>query len=65
MQFNPEEKKRLKAMVYFLIKRKAKESNNHCGFRLSEIEFILDELEQEGKIKKRPTINNHQYFINQ
>ena len=63
MTFTPEEITKLKTMFLFIIKRKHKESDGHCGFHISELNPILEELEQEGKIELRPTINSNQYFL--
>ena len=64
MQFSEEETKKLKAMFLFIVKRKHKSSEGKCGFNMKELEPILDELEKEGQIKKRPTINSNAYFLN-
>lgn len=63
MKFTPEETKKLKAMLLFLIKRKHKSSDGHSGFTITDLNPILEELEQEGVIKLRPTINAHKYFL--
>lgn len=64
MNFTPEENTKLKAMLIFLMKKKHRESDGKCGFHLSELQPILDELSDDGVIHKRPTINNNKYFIN-
>lgn len=64
MTFTPEETQKLKAMMLFLVKKKHKESAGNCGFHLRELKPFLEELENEGSIKLRPTINEHQYFLN-
>lgn len=63
MQFTLEEKEKLKTMLLFLIKRKAKESAGHCGFALNELNPVLDELVNENKADLRPTINSNKYFL--
>lgn len=64
MTFTPEETQKLKAMMLFLVKKKHKQSDGHCGFHISELQPFLDELEQEGSITLRPTINTNKYFLN-
>jgi len=64
MQFNPEETQKLKAMLTFLVKKKHGESGGHCGFHITELQPILDELANEGIVIARPTIHNTQYFLN-
>ncbi|MAM17590.1 MAG: hypothetical protein CMH22_06510 [Methylophaga sp.] len=63
MQFSPDEIEKLKTMMLFLIRRKAKESNGHCGFHLKELEPVLQKLVDEGKVELRPTINSNKYFL--
>lgn len=63
MEFTPEETQKLKAMMLFLVKKKHKQSDGHCGFHISELQPFLDALELEGSITLRPTINTHQYFL--
>ncbi|PHQ27873.1 hypothetical protein [Leeuwenhoekiella nanhaiensis] len=63
MQFSPEEIEKLKTMMLFLIRRKSNESAGHCGFHLKELEPILQQLVDEGKVELRPTINNNKYFL--
>jgi len=63
MQFTPEEKTKLKAMMLFLVKKKHMESAGNCGFQINELQPFLDELEHEGSIKLRPTINSNHYFL--
>lgn len=64
MDFTEEERKKLKTMMHFLVKKKHKESDGKCGFHMSELKPILDELELEGIIRLRPAINTYQYFLN-
>lgn len=64
MTFTPKETKKLKAMLLFLVKKKYNESGGHCGFHIMELKPILEELEKDGEIKLRQTINNNQYFLN-
>lgn len=63
MTFSEEETKKLKAMFLFIIKRKHKESGGHGGFHVMELEPILEELEKDGEITLRRTINNDRYFL--
>lgn len=63
MTFTEEEKTKLKAIMLFLVKKKHNDSDGHNGFHIIELNPILEELEKEGKIKLRPTINLNQYFI--
>lgn len=64
MQFTPTEKEKLKAMVMYLVKKKHKTSDGHCGFHFSQLNKILDELVDEGKLQLRSTINTNKYFLN-
>lgn len=64
MTFTPDEIKKLKAMVMYLVKKKHKISDGHCGFQLSELNPIMEELVSEEKLQLRPTINTYQYFLN-
>lgn len=64
MTFTSEEKNKLKTMMKFLVKRRHVESNGRSGFNLNLLTPILDELEEDGEIKKRQTINSNAYFIN-
>lgn len=64
MEFTPEENQKLKAMFKFIVKKKHIESNGSCGFHLMDLQPILDELEADGTIKMRPTINVDKYFLN-
>lgn len=63
MEFTPEEKEKLKAMFLFVVKKKHRASGGHCGFQMRDLNPILEELEAEGKIELRPTINCNQYFL--
>lgn len=63
MKFTPDETKKLKAMLLYMVTKKHNESAGHCGFHLKELEPILEELTNEGSIIKRPTIHNDQYFL--
>ncbi|SOC79846.1 hypothetical protein SAMN06296241_1384 [Salinimicrobium sediminis] len=63
MQFSPEEKNKLKAMLLFLVKRKSKESGGHCGFHVNELNPFLDELVEEKKIKSRDTLHSNKFFL--
>lgn len=65
MQFTPEETEKLKTMFLFILKKKHKEGNGHCGFHLMELQPILEELEKDGKIIIRKTINNDRFFLKQ
>lgn len=64
MTYSPEEISKIKAMLLFLVKKKQKESDGHCGFHLKELEPILIGMEKEGSIETRPTINSRMYFLN-
>lgn len=63
MNYTPEETKKIKAMLLFLIKRKHKSSAGHGGFLITELNPILEELKEEGVIELKPTINTNQYFL--
>lgn len=64
MAFTAEEIQKLKAMFKFIVKKKHIDSNGSCGFHLMDLQPILDELEADGTIKMRPTINVDKYFLN-
>ena len=64
MTLTSEEREKVKTMLTFLVKRKHIESGGHCGFHPIELTEYMDELVKEGKIKKRDTIKEHRYFIN-
>lgn len=64
MTFTPEEIEKLKAMMMYLVKKKHQLSEGNCGFHLQELQPIMDELAEEGKLIIRPTINKNQFFIN-
>ena len=64
MQFTPEEKTKLKAMLLFLVKKKSRESGGHSGFHVHELNPFLDELETEGEIISRDTLHCNKFFIN-
>ena len=64
MNFTPDETKKLKAMLAFCVKRKNEQSDGKSGFHIMELEPILEELDQDGTIKMRPTINRNAYFLN-
>lgn len=63
MEFTPDEIKKLKAMMLFLVQKKHKESDGKCGFHLNELNPIMDELEKDGEVKLRPCINSDAYFL--
>ena len=63
MTFTPDETKKLKAMLLYMVTKKHNESAGHCGFQLNELEPILEELSKEGNVQKRTTIHNDQYFL--
>lgn len=64
MTFTPEEIQKLETMFMFLVQKKHNISDGNCGFHLNDLQPILDNLEAQGKIKLRPTINSSKYFIN-
>ncbi len=64
MNFTPEEIGKLKAMLLFLIKKKARESGGHGGFHIHELNPILESLANDGEVISRPTINHIKYFLN-
>lgn len=63
MQFTPEETQKLKTMFKFIVKKQHQQTDGKCGFSLNQLEPILEELEKENQIIKRPTINSHAYFL--
>jgi len=63
MQFTTEETTKIKAMLLYVVRKKQMESDFKCGFHITELNIILEELVKEGKIIKRPTINNDKYFL--
>lgn len=63
MEFTSDETKKLKAMLLYLVQKKHKQSEGHCGFNTNELNPILEELEADGEIIKRPTINSDRYFL--
>lgn len=64
MTFTPEETEKLKTMFTFIIKKKHVQSNGHSGFSLEDLKPILNQLEADGVIDLRPTINSRKYFLN-
>lgn len=64
MNFTPEETKKLKAMFQFIVKKKQIQSDGHSGFDLRDLEPILEDMEKDGTILKRRTINTEKYFLN-
>lgn len=66
MKFDEIEMDKFKKMLLYAIQIKAKQTQGHNGFNLKELQPILDELESEGKIKKRDTVgsncNSSTYF---
>lgn len=63
MKFSEEETKKLRAMMLFMVEKQHKLSDGKSGFRLNDIQPVLDDLETDKKINKRPTINSHAYFL--
>ncbi|WP_300440642.1 hypothetical protein [Christiangramia sp.] len=63
MSLSDQEQTDIKAMLLFLIEKKAEVSGGHCGFHLNELNPFLQELEEEGKIKSRDTIHAKRYFL--
>lgn len=65
--FVKEEKDKFKKMFMYAIRKKDASSAGHCGFIITELNFLLKELEEEGKIKKRPVVGSNflskHYFI--
>lgn len=64
MEFTPKQKNAVKDMLRSLIGEKDKQSGGHCGFHLSELNPLLEEMQQEGTIKIRQTLHNDQCFLN-
>ena len=69
MQLSEIEKQKFKTMLMYAIRRKSTLSGGHNGFTLNDLQFILRELELEGKIVERPVVSsthmsNH-YFLKQ
>lgn len=65
MNITPEETADIKAMLLYLVQKKAEVSGGHSGFHPSEIHTFLEELVDEGKITARETIHCKRYFLNQ
>ena len=63
MTFTPEETEKIKTMFKFIVKKQSKESDGKSGFTLNQLKPILEELEAENQIIKRPTINGNAYFL--
>lgn len=63
MTFTPEETKKLKAMLLYMVEKKHQQSEGHCGFHAIDLNPILEELEKDGNIVKRPTVNSERYFL--
>lgn len=63
MEFSEEETQKLKAMLLFLVKRKQSQSAGHSGFHLNDLKPVLEELEKDGRIELRRTINSRMYFL--
>ena len=64
MILSPEELKDVKEVLQFLITKKVEATGGHGGFTPKNFEPILKEMEKEGLIKSRPTINGIGYFNN-
>ncbi|WP_179022029.1 hypothetical protein [Winogradskyella forsetii] len=63
MNFTPEETESIKKMFKFIVKKQHEFSDGKSGFRLNQLLPILEELEKETQIIKRPTINSYAYFL--
>lgn len=63
MKFTPEDAKKFKAMLMYAVKKCDEMSGGSNGFHLIYLRPILEELEKEGKIEKRETINRNDYFL--
>lgn len=63
MDFTPEEKQKVKAMLIFLVKKKHKSSGGHCGFHPIELLELLEELVIDGEIISRDTIHAKRYYL--
>lgn len=63
MEFTEDEIAKLKAMLFYLVSKKHQQSDGKCGFHLSELKPIMDELEKDQKVILRPTINSKMYFL--
>ncbi len=63
MNLTPEEKADIKAMLLYLVQKKAEGSGGHNGFHPSEIHQFLDELVADGKITARDNIHSTRYFL--
>lgn len=62
MRFSDDEKKKLQAMLKYLIDKKHKESGGHCGFHPVELKPVLNDMVDKGLIERRRTINSTMYF---
>lgn len=62
MNYTDDEKKKLKAMLAYLIDKKHKESGGHSGFHPSELKPVLEDMVDDGDIEKHRTINSTMYF---
>ncbi len=63
MQYTPEEIKKLKAMLLYLVQKLDKQSGGHSGFHENQFRPVLDEMVQDGTLEKRPTIHTEKYFL--
>ncbi len=62
MNLSPEELNDVKEVLQFLVKKKSEATGGHGGFSPKNLEPILENMEKEGLIKSRPTINGIGYF---
>lgn len=63
MTLTPEEKEDIKAMLQFLVEKKAAASGGHSGFHETDLKPFLEELAEENKISKRATIAVDRYYL--
>ena len=63
MEFTAEEMEKLKAMMMFVIKKMHNQSGGHSGFHVSDLNPILEDMEKDGQIQVRRTINLDRYFL--
>lgn len=63
MELSHADKEDVKECLLFLVKQKKKQSGGHGGFNWKDLEPILEEMEKEGTIQQKPTINGKGYFL--
>jgi len=67
MEITDKEKERIKAILEYFVSKQRKVSGGHNGLSISLfnglLSICLSELEEEGKIVGRRTLNRTSYFL--